>query len=172
MSKVSISVNRVRASVEKDLKESLNNKRTMEIGEFIIEKVRVRTRLGYGVSGNLQPREKLAPLAESTKRIRKGLKKAGELSELTTPNRSNLTMTGQMLDSLVVKVISAGKFVIDVTGIRKKLKKDDLPTNKAVAVKVTEEGRPFMFLTDKDYKALINFVRDGFKSVLKKRLTR
>ncbi|TXH09386.1 MAG: hypothetical protein E6R04_08090 [Spirochaetes bacterium] len=173
MSKISISVNKVRAQVEKDLKESLNNSRMQKIGEFVIEKIRIRTRLGYGASGHLRPREKLKPLAESSKDIRKGFKKAGELSEFTSPGRSNLTFTGQMLDSLTVRVISMGKIIIDVTGIRKPTKKkDDLRTNKEVAQKVTDEGRPFMYLTDKDYKAVINFVRDGFKSILKKRLTR
>lgn len=172
MSKISVSVNKVRASLEKDLRDSLNESRMKKVGEFLIERIRIRTRLGYGVSGNMKPREKLKPLAETTKDIRKGFKKAGKLSEFTTPGRSNLTFTGQMLDNLVVRVISMGKIVIDVTGTRKKLKKDDLGTNKEVAQKVTDEGRPFMYLTDKDYKAVINFIRDGFKSILKKRLTR
>jgi hypothetical protein len=172
MSKISISVNKVRAQVEKDLKESLNNSRMQKIGEFVVEKIRIRTRLGFGVSGNLKPRERLKPLAEASKEIRKGFKKAGELSNLTTPGRSNLTFTGQMLDGLTVRVISMGKIIVDVTGTRRILKKGDLRTNKEVARKVTDEGRPFMYLTDKDYKAVVNFVRDGFKSILKKRLTR
>lgn len=173
MSKTSISINKVRASVEKELKESLNNSRMKEIGDFVLEKIRVRTRLGYGVSAHKSAREKLKPLADVTKEIRKGFKASGKLSEFTSPGKSNLTFTGQMLDGLSVKVQSMGKVLVEITGNRKATRDPKAPrTNKEVARKVTDEGRPFMFLTDKDYKAVVNFVRDGFKSILKKRLTR
>jgi len=212
MNRLSISLNRVKAKLKKDLEDSLNSRRMKELGEFLVDRIRIRTRLGYGVSGDGKPRRKLKPLAPLSKEIRKDYRKMGELSDLTTANKSNLTFTGQMLDNLVVTAVSAKKFTIDIVGFRRppkvlekkkrgkknkqtlaqkvigagkkavesnaiynRLRKshgDELRTNKEVAQKVTDEGRPFMYLTDKDYKAVINFIRDGFKSILKKRLTR
>lgn len=57
--------------------------------------IRVRTRLGKGVeNGQIT---KLKPLSENYIKARKKT----SLSEFTKPTRSNLTLTGKMLDSII-----------------------------------------------------------------------
>jgi hypothetical protein len=67
------------------------------IGKEAVKRITTRTRLGKGVtSWGFNPIP-LAPLRPSTKAAR--VKTA--TSELTSPSKSNLTMTGHMLDSMI-----------------------------------------------------------------------
>lgn len=77
--------------------------------------IKERTRKGFGLSdGSNTPRiERFARLAKAT--IRKRRSKA--LSSFTSPSKSNLTETGQMVGSLRVRAIKNG-LRIDLKGQR------------------------------------------------------
>lgn len=62
----------------------------------IIEEIYKRTKLGYGVNARGDSQTKLKPLSESYKKQRKGMKLASD----TSPSKSNLTKTGDMLNDL------------------------------------------------------------------------
>lgn len=68
------------------------------LGEKAAEIVRRRTRLGYGVRRNLAKRFRLSPL--SPRYVEKRRHDRAMLSKFTRPGRSNLTLTGEMLDDL------------------------------------------------------------------------
>ncbi len=76
------------------------------LADFIADRVRARTRRGYGVPVFGKGKEKLAPLKKSTIKARERMKANGQLSSETSPRRSNLTMTGKMLDDLYTKVVN------------------------------------------------------------------
>lgn len=156
-----------------------------EVGETAVEMLRTRTRLGYGVRQTRGKREKLKPLADSTKRVRAGklafFKQRGvtvpyepdleenkaKLHPLTRPAKSNLTMTGQMLDSFKVISVTNGKVIIGPSGSRK-----DGLTNEQVAEFAEEMGRPFAYITDIEYKRLLDDVRKKLTKLAESILTR
>lgn len=71
-----------------------------EVAVVAKEMVRSHTKKGYGVDNDGDPQTRLKGLSESYKKQRRRIKKQGKLSPDTTPNKSNLTKTGDMLKSL------------------------------------------------------------------------
>lgn len=125
-----------------------------------------RTRLGSGVEETGQPKVPLAPLAPSTKKARKYKKGLGKLSELTSPNKSNLTESSQMLGSLrgyARKNATAGTIDVQPTGDR----------NKKLTAIHTLGGpnlpkRAFLNLSAQDIKQLTAVLQDKFSEILEK----
>lgn len=125
-----------------------------------------RTRLGSGVEESGQPKVPLAPLAPSTKKARKYKKGLGKLSELTSPNKSNLTESSQMLGSLrgyARKNAAAGTMEVTPTGDR----------NRKLTAIHTLGGpnlpkRPFLNLSAQDIKQLTAVLQDKFSEILEK----
>lgn len=134
---------------------------------FAAEIVVKRTRLGYGVFNHLGPKGKFMPLAASTVKSRTRKAQMGMLSGLTKPKRSNLTETGQMLDS-VDAVKRGDKWYIQPTGRRK-----DGLTNYEVA-EYAHKGsrnrppRPFMNISVAEQSQIVRFYRREFTSLIKK----
>lgn len=119
-------------------------KAAREMALYIVEVVKARTRfLGEGTSG------KLKPLKTSTKKYRKRYE--DNLSEDTSPDESNLTGTGQLLDALRGRA-GAGKVTVDIKPGRRKGElyggKSTL-SNQEVR-KYVEEDREFLKLSDKE----------------------
>ena len=126
------------------------------IADEATRRIVTRTRLGYGVPGPEQTRQKLSPLKESTVKARK--KKT--LSPNTSPKRSNLTDTGKMLDSITWRIIGRDTIRIAPSGGR-----DDGENNADVAGYAHDGSsnrakRPFLFLSDAETKGLSRFIRE------------
>jgi hypothetical protein len=147
----------------------------VEIGEIAADMIRTRTRLGYGVDADGKPRKKLKKLSDSYKKFRSGklaffTDGSGvvhpyepktpkvHLSEYTTANKSNLTLSGDMLDSVTVKEVGKNKVFVGPTGKR----------NEQVAEWVTEQGRPFNNLSNIEVKRLEEIFRKEFEAFLQK----
>lgn len=117
-----------------------------QLGELAASEVKKRTRIGYGVADQGSPQQKLKPLEKSTIDKRKRTKARGELAAETTPARSNLTETGQLLDSIKVR-LEGGSVVVYLDGER----------NKLVADHVSKQ-RPFFNLSKTNQKTLLAFI--------------
>ena len=93
------------------------------------------------------------------------------LSALTRWNRSNLTLSGQLLASIGVRRSGNGFVII---GADRKRHKDFLTgetsqlTNIGLAAIVTEQGRPFLELSTLDDKKLTRFYRRQFGDLRKR----
>ncbi len=101
--------------VEADVKRSGDNASLKRLGQFALEIIRDRTREGFGVpksGGAEKPLKKLSP---AYRKQRRGMK----LSSFTTPDKSNLTLSGAMLASLRV-FTKKGELTISPTGTDKK----------------------------------------------------
>lgn len=136
-----------------------------------LEAIRIivkRTRLGYGAprgkAGSVE-RFKLPPLS---KRYREFRATTGNsfLSEFAAVNKSNLTFTGQMLDSMnIIKYDKAG-IIIGPTGARSDPFSKGV-SNEDVANYVAKQGRTFNNITIPEAKQLIRFFRNVFGDLLK-----
>lgn len=118
-----------------------------------------RTKAGKAVgsyNGGESPLKKLSPSY-----IRRRQTFAG-LHPTTSPGKSNLTRTGQMLESLAVEEMPGGKFFVVVRGTRK-----GGGSNAEVAQWVTEQGRPFLNLSRRQLDKLIVSYRKNFASLVK-----
>lgn len=129
------------------------------IGEFMIEKIRIRTQLGNSVMENLQEKSKLKPLSKKYIEQRKVFM---NLSTMTTPKRSNLTRTGSMLDSLKIKSMSKTAIRIGPTG-------SDMfgVSNSSKAFWQEKMGRIFLRLSFAEVKQIRIFWLRTFKLLLK-----
>ena len=151
-----------------------------EIGEKARELIYNRTKLGDSVEETGGEKKKLKKLSPSYKDQRAGkvafiTKKAKSgnvvipiipknkpsLHGTTTAGKSNLTFTGQMLDSIKV-LLSTGKVSIKPTGGRNKSDLDNLE----VAELVSKE-RPFNNLSRSEIKQMQNFVAELLKILTK-----
>lgn len=143
--------------------ESLTTREHLEeVGNKVANDIRIRTRLGNSVNqhgGEKSRLKKLSPkYVESRARFR-------NLSELTTPKKSNLTRTGHMLSSLgVVKIDTATNSIViepqgtDMDGI----------SNMDKAVWNEEKGRPFLYMSELEIQKTRIFWLRKFSSLLKK----
>jgi hypothetical protein len=134
--------------------------------EMASDMVRLRTRLGSGVDADGANKSRLKPLADSTIEERKRLKSRGELSADTSPGRSNLTRTGELLDSIQPTQVSQGSAKIGPDGIR-----SDGLSNQKVAEYVTAQGRAFNNLSSVELKRIHDAVKRDVRDIIKRLLT-
>lgn len=115
----------------------------MDLGEMAKDIIFKRVKSGKGVDSDTaeDPREvELKPLSPSyvTHRTQVGVR-----GSFGSPSRSNLTFTGNLLDSMVV-TSSEGEFDLTIPNSRRD---SDNKTNAQVAKKVAQAGRPFFALS-------------------------
>jgi hypothetical protein len=139
------------------LKAALNKQTFDEIGKNTANQIKTRTRLGKGVNDTPGKQESLKPLSEATKKIRQSKKSAGKLSSQTAPTRSNLTETGEMLDSI--------KYESSATEVRIYI---DGAENKKKATDQSNQGRKFMNLTKAEISELTRFIQKKIKDSFNK----
>ncbi|GEM_PF-2339785 len=137
------------------------------LGEEAVRLIVTRTRLGYGVTDDGQERARLKPLSSRWIAQRKRLdEEAAILSQFTTTARSNLTFTGQMLDSMQVIRIAQGQIVIGPKGYRTDPLSRGL-SNEQVANYVAAAGRKFNNLSRLEQAQLVRFYRRKFGDLLR-----
>lgn len=138
--------------LEKTVKDAASAPQCKALGEEAIRLIVKRTRLGYGVTtqGIKQPLKKLSPGYIK-------FRKKQNLSEFTTPSRSNLTFTGQLLDSMRVMFVSQGRVVVGPKGLR-----NSKLTNEKLAEYVAKAGRPFNNLSEQEESQLVRYYRRLF----------
>lgn len=173
MSDVETKLKRSLARIEtkgRALKRSLSEIRTPEymqkLGEFVAEKIRIRTRLGFGVENEDAEKKRMEGLKDSTISARERLRARGELHPQTTAKRSNLTATGQLLDSIKPKKVTPRTVTVGPTGQRR----GESLTNQKVAEGLFAQGRKFATLSRDEKSAVANRIRADMKAFLRKAL--
>lgn len=123
------------------------------LGQETIKFVKDRTQRGLGVV-----KKKLKPFKKLTKGTisgRRSLRKSGKLSSRTTPETSNMTETGELTNSLDLKVTTEGVEVF----IKGKANEDKARYN---------DDRVLMDVTKEEEQALTNMVAKEIVKALKK----
>jgi hypothetical protein len=160
--KVVRSLKKLFKKIEDTLDETIKREQMISLGNFTANLIRKRTRLGYGVDRQFGVKQKLKPLSPRYVSARKKFK---DLSNATTPKKSNLTLTGQMLDS--VKIIKAenGSIKIGPTGNRT----DNSFSNLQIALFNQNKGRTFNRVSQLEGQQVLREFRRSFGDLLKKR---
>jgi hypothetical protein len=120
-----------------------------ESGGFVVQRNQRFARTGKSLKGN-KTIYKLPFLKQFTLKRRKELFKTrpSELGEFFNPRRkrSNVTLTGQLVDSLSFK-LDKGFIAITISGRRRKLEPDDANTNPELYEELEDiSGRDFQFI--------------------------
>ena len=97
------SISDVIKRLERTIGRSLTAREMRSAGVSLVSTIRKRTRDGYGVPKTFRKRKKLRALSARYIEFRRGF--AGLDTTTTNPNKSNLTLTGEMLRTF--KVITA-----------------------------------------------------------------
>lgn len=129
--------------IQKALNEGISKDNLEKTGKEVAESIKKRTRLGRSVEKTGNQATKLEPLSAKYKKQRSGLKKKGKLSSQTTPAKSNLTKSGEMVDNIKSKANQNG-FEIYIEGRENREK-----------ARYVQEKRPFMNLAKFEIKLII-----------------
>ena len=177
-------IQEIQLAINKAVDEIRGANNMRKIVDEVAVIVRRRTLLGFGVAKDGGARQRLKPLSQSYKdqrsgaviffrdaqgRVRKVAASSSfqsrlKLSSKTTVGKSNLTLTGELLDSLKGFVIGPGRGVVKPTGIRA-----DGLSNQVVAGYVDEGGRPFLHLSNNEIKQMQIFAEEIFRKILIKK---
>lgn len=125
------------------IKRALNRKELTEIGRLAIAMISKRTRKGYGVAKAGGPQTNLKKLSPAYVLFRKKSRKLN--TALTSPGKSNLTFTGQLIDSLLVREVDVEDQKVFINANRRRRKGGQ--TNEEVAEFVSRQGREFLNLS-------------------------
>jgi hypothetical protein len=150
-----------------------------------------RVKSGYGVaSTGSGRRQKLRALAQSTVEVRKGKiairhqkgttkkiildgvdDRPRELGDGFAPSRSNLTFSGQLLDSIEIDVGKYGFAIFIPNTKRRRYNQNQKTTitNQQLAIFVQDAGRNFFELTKPEVDIIIATINDFIKSTIRKK---
>lgn len=142
---------RVRQAIQRTISED----ELRMIGEEACRLIVARTRQGYGVAEDGGGRERLKPLSPTYIEFRE--RYSSDLSGETSPRKSNLTLSGQMLDSMQVVSVGNGGVTIGPKGSRSGPFGGDL-TNDELA-RIVQRVRPFNHLSKQEQDQLLQLVR-------------
>lgn len=129
-----------------------------EVGQEVVGMVKDRTRKGFGVPQNLGAKKPLPGISESYKKQRRRLRGQGKLSSETTPNKSNLTNTGKLVDS------------IDYTATSNEVKVEPQGrSNQKKAAFQADAGRIAFNLSKSENKKILKLIEDSITKDIKKK---
>jgi|LakMenEpi03Aug12_release.lakeMendotaPanAssembly.Ray.scaffolds.fasta_scaffold259405_1 hypothetical protein len=141
--------------LKKILDEASGPKALDFLGNIAADIIRKRTRKGFGVKKNGGRLEVLDKLSRSYIKFRR--RNSSRLSAFTSPGKSNLTFTGEMLNGLISK--RSGKSVTITF---------DSSRNRKVAGYVSVK-RPFLFLSIDEIGQLVKTYDKYFAGLVRSR---
>jgi hypothetical protein len=149
-----------------------NSKLLEEIGQFASEDIKrkAKTRKPYNANRSFPE------LADSTIARRQRLKQFNETTNVFSPKRSNLSFTGQLLDSITYRLKqTANQVIVFLDGVRKPYKTGPKSqakisrynrTNAALASTLKDKGfvvfNPLVVGQDQNFKKRINTIIKRF----------
>lgn len=144
-----------KAQIKKIYESLITKEMKLEWAQKAADTIYKRTKAGQGLSSNKvsvggNSLVKLKELSDPYKQYRS--KKV--LGPFGAPKRSNLTFSGELLESIIAKMQGSDAVVVMDTGDHYSgVSVDEL------AKKVSDDGRPFFGLADVEVKVLENFVK-------------
>ena len=133
--------------IEKNIEKTFGKVRTSramrdDIGQFLVERVKAEARRAKPLNDT----RSFPNLKESTKEIRKALAKTNQTHPTYKANRSNLTLTGQLIDAIIYKLKSGAVISLEIDNnlrrpyVRKNKKPEPAKTNKQIDKELRERG--------------------------------
>lgn len=136
-----------------------------EAGQFIRGRIYQFTKSGRSIAGR-EPK-RLKELSSNYVDFRRKYK--GPVGENFSPKRSNLTLTGQLLDALTYSIDPVKKIV--KVFVANSSRNNSNISNKTLAEFVSEQGRAFMGLDTQGWKRVISILQKNIRQRLRKNLT-
>lgn len=156
-----------KAMEELMLKETIKEATSPKLLNIIAEKCRTeiynRTKSGKGVTDDQSDKAVETKLEKLSTGYINQRNKKGVTGEFGSPDKSNLTNTGQMLDGIKYEV-NDGKIELSISGAR-----TDGKTNEEIAGYVREK-RPFFALTLKEQLRVVKEYEKRIRAFLKRGL--
>lgn len=156
-------------NLRRGVNQSFDKKFMKALGELAIDQIVRRTRKGKGVSRTGGKPKPLKALSGSYIAYRSANR--FRLDSTTSPRRSNLTFTGQLLRSMRVKEVTNRRVVWGpnkrIRGGRGQFTPSGL-TNEKLGEIVAEQGRPFNFLSKTDIEVLSKRIDKMLKRKLRR----
>ena len=143
------------ARVRKAIQRTLGEDELRMIGEEAIRLIVQRTLQGFGVAEDGGSRERLKPLSPEYVEFRR--RYSSELSGETSPTKSNLTLSGQMLESMQVLQVGNGRVTVGPKGSRSGPFASDLSNDELA--RIVQRVRPFNHLSKQEQDQLLQLVR-------------
>ena len=147
--------NRFTNNLERAIDQAFSNQHLNELGRQIATQIRIRTRSGYSVKANGASQQRLQPLSPDYVETRFFARRVGLLAPTTTPRRSNLTFTGNMLDSIIYKVANR-RITFGFSN----------PKAEETASEVQSRGRPFFNLSRTEINKLTRQFNTRLRNIL------
>lgn len=146
----------------------------------VVDLIKGETRSGKQLPSKGSGRAKRQPALErSTKKYRNYIKRTPTKKHPAfSPNRSNLTISGQLIDALDFKVTRTGfeVFVKDsnrtaysTLGLINRAKNSTPPNNQKLAEFLADAGRSFVGIDNKGLKQVSNIFEDEIRRQIRKR---
>ena len=143
--------------------ENASSKEVMkEVGEQVVRLVRQDARKG----NDYLTGEKFDKLSAGYRKKR--TKYEDYLHPTARPNKSNVTATGQLLESIEVSKTMERSVELECVGTREKSPFGGAKTNAEVAHWVEYNGRHFLGLSDKSREKLLKFYDRIVKTILRR----
>jgi len=151
----------------------------LELGKLARQLIYARTKEGFGVSSDTEKFPDQKPLKAiganpNYLKFRSKLQQAGKLGRFAkafgaSPGKSNLTLTGQMLESINIEDLPTG-FRLSIADTPRESPEGgpSQQTNADVALYVSNAGRPFFALTDKEQIVLFRRIENRVRRELRK----
>jgi|SRR6478736_1521025 len=138
---------KVQAAFSEIIKSISSPAQMRRLGGYVIKQIRQRTRgEGKGVG---RPGGNAVKLRRVTDKYAKWRARQARHPEAASGKSSNLTFSGKMLDSLIIKNATANKLFIGFRSAKEQTKADGQE----------EQGRRFMFLSGKEIKDAATYVK-------------
>lgn len=153
--------------IEQYIESVIDDKMLRDWAEIIRDTIYKRTKSGKGLTtdkldvgeASLKRLEKLTSKAYKELRARKVLGPYGK------PMFSNLTFTGEMLESMRVKKSGNG-YIVEIPDDKRN---EGKLTNSQVAFYVSENGRPFFGIAKEELKRIENQIKRQIRQKLRSR---
>lgn len=189
-SKVELDVADLNRKLNQVIDEVFNPRFQSRLARLARSIIYKRVKSGFGVTSTGARRLKLKPLAEATIMARQGKlairHKKGttqkivldgvddrprQMGEGFAPARSNLTYSGQLLESIEIDVGRFGFSIYIPDTVRRRYNQHQRQraTNKEIAIYVQDAGRNFFELTNAEVDIIIRAINDFIKSTIRKR---
>jgi len=150
MAKVKAQITQILNNIIKDVRSQVAKQRMQLLANEALRLILERTRAGFGVKdsgGRISKLKKLSPKYVAYRKRNRRL-----LSSTTSPETSNVTFTGQMLESLKVQQAANGRASIRAPGKHK-----SGPSNEKIVLYLAGQGRVFLNLSKTEVDKLLYF---------------
>lgn len=158
---VKIQIKNIFDRIKSVVGEAISPAQSRSLALSAIDIIVKRTKLGYGVKDNYGTKYRLPTLSQRYVKFRRRYTK---LSNTTSPSKSNITLTGELLDSIGIKKAGVGNVTISAIGSHV-----GGLTNEKLIGYLQQQGRYFMRVSELEFNQLVRIYRKTFGDLLQKK---